>query len=145
MSSQGRKKSIQTTFDVLKSKLEAKVADGVEERLEDIAYYAVSISPVSTGAYVNSFSIGAAGFGGGRSSSSDNKPKGQNPQAMQNKAFSQLMYDIQNIDFEDALKSGNTRFTLRNRSPHAQDVEDGLDWEHTDGYHVFGKIKRNFS
>lgn len=137
--------SVQATFAGIKKKIEDKTADAVEERLEDIAYYAVSISPVSTGAYVTSFSIGAAGFGGGRSRSSDNRPKGQNPQAMKDEGFSQLMYDIQSIDFEGALKSGNTRFTLRNRSPHAQDVEDGLDWKHTDGYHVFEKIKRNFS
>lgn len=149
MSSQDKKKSIQTTFDALKSKIESKAADGVEERLEDIAEFAVYVATpdqsIDTGAYVTSFSIGAAGFGGGRSRSSDNKPKGQNPQAMKDEAFSQLMYDIQSIDFEGVLKSGNTRFTLRNRSPHAQDVEDGTDWEHTDGYHVFETIKRNFS
>ena len=139
--------SIQTTFDALKSKIKAKVEDGVEERLEDIAAYAVYVATpdnsIDTGAYVTSFSIGAAGFGGGRSRSSNNKPKGQNPQAMKDESFSQLMYDIQRIDFEAVLESSNTRFTLRNRAPHARDVEDGSSWRRS-GYHVFAKIRNQF-
>jgi len=139
--------SIQTTFDALKSKIKAKAEDGVEERLEDIAAYAVYVATpdnsIDTGAYVTSFSIGAAGFGGGRSRSSNNKPKGQNPQAMKDEGFSQLMYDIQRIDFEAVLDSSNTRFTLRNRAPHARDVEDGANWK-SSGYHVFATIKDQF-
>ena len=139
--------SIQTTFDVLKSKIKAKAEDGVEERLEDIAAYAVYVATPDyssdTGAYVTSFSIGAAGFGGGRSRTSNNKPKGQNPKAMKDESFSQLMYDIQRIDFEAALESSNTRFTLRNRAPHARDVEDGANWK-SPGYHVFATIKDQF-
>ena len=139
--------SIQTTFDALKSKIKAKAEDGVEERLEDIAAYAVYVATpdhsIDTGAYVTSFSIGAAGFGGGRSRSSNNKPKGQNPQAMKDEGFSQLMYDIQRIDFEAVLDSSNTRFTLRNRAPHARDVEDGSSWK-SSGYHVFATIKDQF-
>ena len=139
--------SIQTTFDALKSKIEIKAEDGVEEQLEDIVAYAVYVATpdhsIDTGAYVTSFSLGIAGFGGGRSRSSDNKPKGQNPQAKKDESFSQLMYDIQRIDFEAVLDSSNTRFTLRNRAPHARDVEDGANWK-SSGYHVFAKIRNQF-
>lgn len=137
--------SIQTTFAGIKKQIETRSAEAIEERLEDIADYAVFISPVSTGAYVNSFSIGKAGFGGGRSKTSDNKPKGQNSEAQKQEALGNLYTDIQGLAIAQDLEDGNTRFTLRNRSPHAQDVEDGSEWSRTDGYYVFTKIKRKFS
>ena len=125
--------------------MEAKSAEAVEERLEDIAQYAVVISPVSTGAYVNSFSIGRAGFGGGRSKSSDNAPRGQNEQAKKQEAMDNLNGDIGGLNIKQDLEAGTARYTLRNRSPHAQDVEDGTGWRNTDGYHVFTKVKRKFT
>jgi|TARA_R110001606_G_C14861362_1_gene588547 hypothetical protein len=144
--------NIQATFDSIKDKIYKATADGVEEKFEDIAsyviYQAVPDQSIDTGAYVTSFSIGPAGFSGGRSRSSDNKPKGQNPSVMKDQGFAQLQYDIQSINFEDLLESGNTRFTIRNRSPHALDVENG--WRDRprlpdkDGYHVFTKIRSRF-
>ena len=137
--------SIQTTFDGLKNKIETRSAEAIEERLEDIVQYAVTVSPVSSGAYVNSFSIGKAGFGGGRSKSSKNAPRGQNEQAKKQEALGNLYTDIQGLTIKQDLEDGNTRYTLRNRSEHAQDVEDGTGWKNTDGYYVFTKIKRKFT
>ena len=139
--------SIQATMDSFKNKLEDRVASEVEEQFDRIASYAVYVAvpdqSIDTGAYVTSFSIGRAGFGGGRSRSSKNKPKNQNPQAMKDQAYSQLIGDIDRIDFKTMLESGDARFTLRNRSPHARDVEDGTNWRRS-GYHVFAKIRNQF-
>ena len=137
--------SIQTTFAGIKKQIETRSAEAIEERLEDIADYAVFISPVSTGAYVNSFSIGKAGFGGGRSKTSDNKEWYQDEMAQKSTALNNLQSDIQGLAIKQDLENGSSRYTLRNRSPHAQAVEDGEGWERTDGYHVFTKIKRKFS
>jgi len=41
------------------------------------------------------------------------------------------------------IENGNVRITLRNRSPHARDVEDGANWR-SSGYHVFARIRRKF-
>ena len=139
--------SIQATMNAFKGKIENRVADEVEQKFDDIASYAVYVAvpdqSIDTGAYVTSFSIGKAGFSGGRSRSSDNRPKNQNPQAMKDQAYSQLIGDIDRIDFKTMLESGDARFTLRNRSPHARDVEDGTNWRRS-GYHVFAKIRNQF-
>jgi hypothetical protein len=139
--------SIQATMNAFKDKIENRVADEVEQKFDEIASYAVYVAvpdqSIDTGAYVTSFSIGPAGFGGGRSRSSDNKPKNQNPQAMKDLAYSQLIGDIDRIDFKTMLESGDPRFTLKNRAPHARDVEDGANWKRS-GYHVFAKIRNQF-
>ena len=141
-------RSIQATFKGLKEKIEDNAAEAVEKRVKDIASYAVYVATpdesIDTGAYVTSFSIVEAGKGGGRSRSSKGKPRGRNPQEMKEIGFSQLDSDIKGIDFKRELESGNPRFTLRNRAPHSQDVEDGKHWN-KDGYHVFQKIKREFT
>jgi hypothetical protein len=142
-------KSIQATFASIRDNINKATAKGVEEKFEDIAsyviYQAVPDQSIDTGAYVTSFSIGPAGFGGGRMISSNNKPKGQNPSVMKDQGFAQLQYDIQNINFESLVESGNTRFTIRNRSPHAYAVENGgVNWTFTQPYGVFAKIRRKF-
>ena len=137
--------SIQATFAGIKNKIETKSAEAIEERLGDIADYAVMISPVSTGAYVNSFSIGKAGFGGGRVQSSANKPMYQDEGFMKQQALDNLYGDIDRLAVKQGLEDGNARFTLRNRSEHAINVEDGIGWTRTEAYHVFKKVKRNFS
>lgn len=135
--------SIQATFDKLKGRINDLAEEQIEDKLEDLADYTVRISPVDTGAYVNSFSIKRANQGGGRSRSSENKPRGQSPEAERQEAFSQLLTDIEALNISDMLEQGNVKFTLRNRSPHARDVEDGANWQ-SDGYHVFSRIRRKF-
>ena len=135
--------SVQATFSKLKGRLNDLAEEKIEERLEDLADYATRISPVDTGAYVNSFSIKRAGQGGGRSRSSENKPRNQNPEAKRAEAYGQLVTDIQALNISDMLEQGNVRITLRNRSPHARDVEDGANWR-SSGYHVFTRVRNKF-
>ena len=144
--------SIQATMKAFKDKIEFRVAEELEDRLEHVARYAVAVSPVDTGAYVESFSIGVAGFGGGRSRKSEvrtvgvkkkKKGGGANAETFREKSLQQLYADIQGMDIEGMLKSGNVKFTLRNRAPHSVDVENGENWD-KDGYHVFTKIRNRF-
>lgn len=142
---------VQATMDAIKDKIEVAAADAIEKRLTDISYYATHTAlsgggkgtGVDTGAYVNSFSIGRAGFGGGRMKTSDNKPTNQNPDAMKQQGYNNLLSDIQGMDIKAMVESGDMRFTLRNRSPHAREVEDGTNWA-SSGYDVFAKIRGNF-
>ena len=142
------RRSIQATLEGVLRKIEDKASEAIEDRMRDVATYAVYVATpdesIDTGAYVTSFSLVEAGKGGGRSRSSKGKPRGRNPQEMKEIGFSQLDSDIKGIDFKKKLESGNPRFTLRNRAPHSQDVENGESWNR-DGYHVFQKIRRKFT
>jgi len=135
--------SVQATMSRFKGRLNDLAEEKIEERLEDLADYATRISPVDTGAYVTSFSIKRAGAGGGRSRISENKPRNQNPETKKQEAYGQLLTDIQALNISDMIENGNVRITLRNRSPHARDVEDGANWR-SSGYHVFARIRRKF-
>jgi hypothetical protein len=131
------KERVKRTFDVIRKKIEVASEELLKGRFEGMAdlaiYRAVPDKAIDTGAYVTSFSIGQAGFGGGRSRSSANKPKHQDPAAMKAKSRGQLQTDIDAIDFTGLLASGSIRATLRNRAPHADVVEKK--------YHVFATIK----
>lgn len=141
----------QVTFDAIKDRINKSAADAVEDRLNHIASYAVVVSPVDTGAYVESFSLLRQGSGGGRSKSSNARPNGvkkgnggANPEQFREVARQNLTADIAGLNIQQAIESGNTRFVLRNRAPHANDVENGTNWKRTDGYYVFTKIRRKF-
>lgn len=142
---------VQATMNVIKDRVDTVVAEVVEAKLADISYYATHDAlsgggkgtGVDTGAYVTSFSIGRAGFSGGRMKTSDNKPNNQNPDAMKQEGYNLLLSDIQGMNIKDMVEGGDMKFTLRNRSPHARDVEDGNNWS-SDGYHVFTKVRRKF-
>tara|TARA_R100000951_G_C2483483_1_gene132245 strand:- start:7 stop:417 length:411 start_codon:yes stop_codon:yes gene_type:complete len=115
--------------------LDEYVEEYVSDQLVNIAQTAVNLSPVDTGAYVTSFSY-STGAGRPRGKSSDNKPKGQNAQAMRQEGLSNLMSDINKVDLKNT-----TRITLRNASPHASDVENrGPTWRRP-GYKVFAQIR----
>lgn len=119
---------IQATFSNIRDRIDESVAVQTKAVVRDIASYAVSISPVDTGAYVLSFSVLPAGSGGGRMRTSHNKPRRQDDGAKKQEALGQINSDIEAIDFTVV-----ERFTLRNRAEHARDVED----KH--GYAVFAK------
>jgi len=135
--------SVQATFKAIKDKIENIAVEQVEDRLQYVANYALVVSPVDTGAYVESFSLGRAGFGGGRMKKSDARPKSADPEATRQVARDNLYADIQGLDIKQMLEAGNAKFTLRNRAPHARDVENGENWD-KDGYHVFRKIRSKF-
>ena len=134
---------VQATMNAFRDEIASVAAEKLEGRLKDISRFATSVSPVDTGAYVTSFSIGRAGFGGGRMKTSDNKPRNQNPESMKAEGYGLLLSDIESMDVKSMVESGNVKFTLRNRSTHARDVEDGENWK-KDGYHVFAKIRNGF-
>lgn len=110
--------------------LEQSAEDAIRDRLIDVAQTAVSYSPVDTGAYVTSFSY-TVGAGRPRGKSSDNKPRGQNPQAKRKEGLGNLVSDINKIP----SLLNTTSITLRNGSPHA----DAVEYKH--GYHVFAKVR----
>ncbi len=110
----------------------------VKLRAKDIVHYAVDISPVDTGAYVESFSVVPRGAGGGRMRSSKGRPRKQNRQAVQEQEKARLSQEIDALDIAEA-----GGFTLRNRSPHSNDVEYGENWIR-DGYYVFTETKGRF-
>jgi len=129
--------SKQVTFNDL---LKAAAEDKVRVVAEAIVDYAVSISPVDTGAYVESFSVVPRGAGGGRMRSSNGRAKAPNPIAVQEQEAARLKSDLDNIDI---IESGG--FVLRNRAPHANRVEIG-GWPKSikEGYYVFLKTKDKF-
>lgn len=127
--------------------LEKKAEEIVRDKLERIASDVVKLSPVDTGAYITSHSFKTNSSSGGRSRTSNNKPRGQNPSTFRQIAYSQLMSDIAEIDFKTLQK-----ITLRNDSPHARIVEGGIQGTKRDssvfefdpsetGYFVYKKIR----
>lgn len=123
-------------------KLEEMAEEVIQDKLMDIAETAVNLSErtVDTGAYITSFSFVPAGSSAGRMRTSNNKPTGQSPQAMGDEALGGLISDIKSIDLK-----ATPRVTLRNRSPHAREVEDGKEvpnsrWRKS-GYGIFRSIR----
>lgn len=117
---------------------EDKAYQQVENQLKDMAEFAVSRSPVDTGAYVTSFSI-KNNYSSGRGRTSKNKPRNQSPQAKRQEGYVQMAADIEGLD----LKNSKV-IVLSNGSPHARLVETGEAWSRTPGYAVFAQIKDRF-
>lgn len=102
-----------------------KVKNGVKETVwnkgEEIVSYAVAISPVQTGAFVESFSVVARGAGGGRSRTSNNRPvlSPAEKEGKKEDEAARLRSEVRSVDpLEDK------GFTLRNRAPHNKVVDD---------------------
>lgn len=128
---------VNTPLSAKMKKIDGFIEDGVKERLHSIARTAVKLSPVDTGAYVTSFSY-TVGAGRPRGKSSDNKPKGQNPEAKRQEGLNNLNSDIAKItDFDT-----KSIIIFTNGSPHAMDVETGKGsrWRRA-GYKVFAQIR----
>jgi len=136
---------VKEAFRSFTAKIENIAAEQVEDRLKEVANYAIDISPEDTGAYVESFSLGRAGFSGGRMKDSEAKSRlGTKANgASREKAKNNLLDDIKRINVKQMLADGLVKFTLRNRAKHARDVENGENWKR-DGYHVFRKIRSKF-
>ena len=141
----------QITLQPFVDKIYEATAKELEERFDDMAYYATHTAltgggrgdGVDTGAYVTSFSMLKAGSGGGRSRTSNNKPTNQNPEVKKQEGYNQLQSDIQNLNIKQMLEDGNVRVVIRNRAPHAKDVENGTSWN-SPGYGVFAKLGARF-
>jgi len=104
--------------------------DAVERKMLRIAEDIVRLSPVDTGAFVNSWSF-KDNLGGGRSKSSEGKPRGRNKESERGKSLNNLVNDILKT-----VDSGSTRGSVRsglevsaanyyflNRAPHAISVD----------------------
>lgn len=90
----------------------------VWDKGEEIVSYAAAVSPVQTGAYVESFSVVSRGSGGGRSRTSNNRPILGDKEAKKQSEAERLRAEVRSID---PLESEG--FTLRNRAPHNKEVE----------------------
>jgi len=120
--------TISPSFQKKMSKLNELVGDSIEEKLVSLGNYAVEISPVYSGAFVNSWSIVPIGSGAGRSriSSFDRNGAGLihsgRSDASSEKATARAA--IAN-DVKSATKSIIERggATLTNRAPHAKLVD----------------------
>jgi hypothetical protein len=113
--------------------------DMVRDRLISMAQDAVTLSPVDTGAYVTSFSYKTNSSSRGRSKSSKNKPRGQNPEAKRREGLDNLVTDLNAIDLSETKS-----ITLRNDSPHAEAVEHGEFWPRQGGYFVFTQLRNRY-
>lgn len=112
--------------------LEQTAEERVKDELTDIAQFAVTRSPVDTGAYVTSWSMKHS-YSSGRSRTSKNKPRGQSPEAKRQEGLSQLLMDIETL-----RPLENDLVVISNGSPHA----DVVEYKH--GYAVFAQIKDKF-
>lgn len=136
--------SKQTTIKVNKSfdnkmlLLQQTVEDKVKDELLSIADYAVAISPVDTGAYVESFSMVPAGQGGGRSKRSEARTASVKRGTASRQQFTDIARSNLYADIEKFNLETSDKMTLRNRAPHAQDVEDKHGWS------VFTKVRNKF-
>ena len=123
--------TINQSFYRKMDELENIAKERILSKGEEIVSYAAIISPVQTGAYVESFSVVPRGAGGGRSRSSDNKPIVADKQGKKLAEAERLKAEVRQID---PLESDG--FTLRNRAPHANDVERK--------HNVFLRVKDRF-
>ena len=131
--------SIQATFKSVEEKINKAASRQVKAKAKQIADTVVrqDISPVYSGAYVESFSIKPRGAGGGRMKLQGARKKSTNPQAHRDLARDNLYTDIEALG--KGLIDG---FVLRNRSKHSRIVEDGLS--KTPAYKVFERVRNKF-
>ena len=106
-------------------KLEESIDDLFRETLEEVAVTATNISPVSTGAFVTSWSY-IVGAGRPRGKSSEGRPRvGEfGADTMREQGYQNLMGDVAKINFE---KLGGS-LTLSNGAPHSEivDAREGI-------------------
>jgi len=112
--------TISPSFQKKMSKLEQLVGDNLVEKLTSLGHYAVEISPVDTGAFVESWSLRPMGSGASRRLSSEGRLPKDYVKA-KDKARQNISKDAERLK-DRILNEGGA--TLRNGSPHAKDVDD---------------------
>ena len=113
----------------------------VKDRLFSIADTAISLSPVDTGAYVESFSMLPVNKGGGRSKRSEVRTPSVHKGTASRQQFTEIARDNLYGDIEKYAIAEDEKVVLRNLSPHARDVEEsGPSWRKP-GYKVFAQIR----
>lgn len=114
------------------AQLEGLAEEKLKAAAKDIVDFAVNLSPVDTGAYVESFSVVPRGSSNGRSRSSKGRPRNQNEVAVKESEKARLFSEVDALNIYE-----NKGFTLNNRSPHANLVETGDAWPVSKGRFVF--------
>ena len=117
-------------FQALDVEIDELIGDRIEEKLVSFGNYAVEISPVYSGAFVNSWSLVPIGSGAGRSriSSYDYKgntsrlkhPERANPTEQKATARVNIANDAKTHSKSIVEKGGAV---LTNRAPHAEIVD----------------------
>lgn len=113
--------TISPSFQKKMTKLNELIGDNIAEQLQSLGNYAVEISPVDTGAFVESWSIRPMGSGASRRKSSDNRPKGKDFRQAKDDARTNIAEDVARLK-DRIIEEGGA--TLRNGSPHAKQVDD---------------------
>ena len=111
--------TISPSFQKKMSKLDKLVGEAIEEKLVSLGNYAVQISPVQTGAFVESWSLSPIGTRGHRYENSNNRPLKDNESAKA-AGRSNIAADANTYKKQIVEKGGAV---LANRSPHARDVD----------------------
>lgn len=113
--------TINRSFYKKMEQMENQIKEKIWLKGEEVVSYAVAISPIDTGAYVESFSVVDRNSGGGRSRSSLGRPKLELSvkEGVKKDEAERLRQEVRSID---PLEEKG--FTLRNRSPHNKTVED---------------------
>ena len=111
--------TISPSFQAKMDKIDELIGDRIEEKLVSLGKYAIAISPVQTGSFVESWSLTPIGVGGIRSRKSDNKPLKDN-QAAKADATANIQKDATTYSKQIVEKGGAV---LANKAPHAKEVD----------------------
>ena len=111
--------TISPSFQAKMDKLDQLIGDKIEEKLVSLGSYAVQISPVWSGAFVESWSLRPIGSSGGRSRVS-RKEEYLDKQGKKEEAKALVVGDAIKYSKQIAEQGGAV---LANRSPHARDVD----------------------
>ena len=111
--------TISPSFQKKMRKIEELAGDSIQEKLVSLGSYAVSISPVYSGAFVESWSLRPIGSGGGRSRTA-RPERVTDVAAKKEEGKANIAGDAQTYKKEILEKGGAI---LTNRAPHAKEVD----------------------
>jgi len=115
--------TISPSFQAKMTKLQELYGDAIEEKLTSLGLYAVEISPVDTGAFVESWSIRPIGSSSGRRRQREGKPSKDTASAKAD-ARQNILTDASAYKTQIIEKGGAV---LVNRSSDAKDVDKMFD------------------
>lgn len=114
-----RQVTINKSFYDKLGKIDELAEEAVKDFTKSLAVTAIRVSPVDTGAFVESYKIAPRGAMTTRSRSSHGRPRGVPAEAKKSEELSRLISEIEAID---VLKTGGV--VLSNYAPHANVVDD---------------------
>ena len=124
--------TISPSFQAKMTKLEELYGDKIEDKLVRFANDAIEISPVDTGAFVESWSLVPIGSGPNRRISSEGKPSKDYTLAKSD-ARTNVARDAARLK-DRIIKDGGA--ALRNGAPHAKEVDKK--------YQTVGRVRDRF-